>query len=251
MLAAVRAKTLGCSRSIVLINDPSLIPLIGAMGIDSYINPRSTTVSSILRHIRHGRVKDVYSIGDAEAEIIEAEVLSTSPISGQKISDIEFPESVLIGGILKSGVMQKPTGSTRIEEGDIIAFFVLSKDIVEMERLLQVSIDFFLIMIWHFSKLPILLQMFWVGALLMWIPAIHGTIVGNFDEARNFFYGGLLGLFFVYMLALAQSNRTAIASRFQLLIMLVLGYVFYRFIWHSLIILVSAQHALRRPIWTW
>ena len=68
--------------------------------------------------------------------------------------------------------------------------------------------------------------MFWVGALLMWIPAIHGTIVGNFDEARNFFYGGLLGLFFVYMLALAQSNRTAIASRFQLLIMLVLGYVF-------------------------
>lgn len=81
-------------------------------------------------------------------------------------------------------------------------------------------------MIWHFSKLPILLQMFWVGALLMWIPAIHGTIVGNFDEARNFFYGGLLGLFFVYMLALAQSNRTAIASRFQLLIMLVLGYVF-------------------------
>ena len=143
MLAAVRAKTLGCSRSIVLINDPSLIPLIGAMGIDSYINPRSTTVSSILRHIRHGRVKDVYSIGDAEAEIIEAEVLSTSPISGQKISDIEFPESVLIGGILKSGVMQKPTGSTRIEEGDIIAFFVLSKDIVEMERLLQVSIDFF------------------------------------------------------------------------------------------------------------
>jgi len=113
------------------------------MGIDSYINPRSTTVSSILRHIRHGRVKDVYSIGDAEAEIIEAEVLSTSPISGQKISDIEFPESVLIGGILKSGVMQKPTGSTRIEEGDIIAFFVLSKDILEMERLLQVSIDFF------------------------------------------------------------------------------------------------------------
>ena len=143
MLAAVRAKTLGCTRSIVLINDPSLIPLIGAVDIDSYINPRATTVSSILRHIRHGRVRDVYSIGDAEAEVIEAEVLSTSSLSGQRISEIDFPESVLIGGILKSGKMQKPTSSTRIEEGDVIAFFVLSKDIMEMERLLQVSIDFF------------------------------------------------------------------------------------------------------------
>jgi len=32
---------------------------------------------------------------------------------------------------------------TRIEEGDVIALFALSKDIPEVERLLQVSIDFF------------------------------------------------------------------------------------------------------------
>ena len=38
------------------------------LGIDAHINPRATTVSSILRHIRQGRVKAVYSIGDAEAE---------------------------------------------------------------------------------------------------------------------------------------------------------------------------------------
>ena len=143
MLAAVRAKTLGCPRSVVLVNDPSLIPLTGAMGIDAFINPRATTVSSILRHIRHGRVKGVYSIGDAEAEIIEAQVLSTSPLSGQKIKDIDFPEGVLVGGVLKGGKLVMPTGSLRIDEGDVIALFALSKDIPEVERLLQVSIDFF------------------------------------------------------------------------------------------------------------
>ena len=143
MLAAVRAKTLGCPRSVVLVNDPSLVPLMGAMGIDAFINPRATTVSSILRHIRHGRVKGVYSIGDAEAEIIEAQVLSTSPLSGQKIKDIDFPEGVLVGGVLKGGKLVMPTGSLRIEEGDVIALFALSKDIPEVERLLQVSIDFF------------------------------------------------------------------------------------------------------------
>ena len=143
MLAAVRAKIMGCPRSIVLINDPALVPLMGALGIDAYINPRATTVSSILRHIRHGRVRGVYSIGDAEAEMIEAQVLSTSPISGQKISDIDFPEGVMVGGILKGKQMVKPTGSTRIEEGDVIALFALSKDVPKVEKLLQVSIDFF------------------------------------------------------------------------------------------------------------
>ena len=143
LLVAVRSKMLGCPRSIVLVNDPTFVPLLGPLGIDAYINPRATTVSSILRHIRHGRVKDVYSIGDAEAEIIEAQVLSTSPISGKKISEIDFPESVLIGGVLKENEMIKPTGSTTIEEGDVIALFALSKDVPEVERLLQVSIDFF------------------------------------------------------------------------------------------------------------
>ncbi|WP_298677624.1 Trk system potassium transporter TrkA [uncultured Lentibacter sp.] len=143
LLAAVRAKSEGCPMAIALINDPTLIPLMGPMGIDAYINPRATTVSSILRHIRHGRVKGVYSIGDAEAEIIEAEVLSTSPISGQAVRDISFPEGVLIGALMKGGEVIKPKGSTRIEEGDVIVLFAMAADVPEVERLLQVSIDFF------------------------------------------------------------------------------------------------------------
>jgi trk system potassium uptake protein TrkA len=143
MLAAVRAKSMGCKMAIALINDPTMVSMMGTLGIDAHINPRATTVSSILRHIRHGRVRDVYSIGDAEAEVIEAQVLNTSPIAGQRIRDINFPEGVLIGGVLKNGEMVKPTGGLRIEDGDILAIFALAKDVPELERLLQVSIDFF------------------------------------------------------------------------------------------------------------
>ena len=143
MLAAVRAKSRGCKKAIALINDPTMSPLMEPLGIDAYINPRSTTVSSILRHIRHGKVKNVYSIGDAEAEVIEAQVMSTSPIAGSRIGDIDFPEGVIVGGILKNEDMVKPSSQSKIEEGDIIALFVLSKDIAEVERLLQVTIDYF------------------------------------------------------------------------------------------------------------
>jgi trk system potassium uptake protein TrkA len=143
LLASVRAKEMGCPMAICLINDPTLVPLMGPLDIDAYINPRATTVSSILRHIRHGRVRGVYSIGDAEAEVIEAQVLGTSPIAGQKVKDVAFPEGTLIGGIMKQGKFVKPMSDTRIEEGDVIAIFAMAQDVPEVQRLLQVSIDFF------------------------------------------------------------------------------------------------------------
>ena len=143
LLVAVRAKQAGCKMSIALVNDPTLVPLMGALDIDAYINPRATTVSSILRHIRHGRVRAIYSLGDAEAEMIEAQVLSTSPLAGRLVRDIDFPEGVLVGGVMKGDKVIKPTGDLRIDENDVIALFAMAKDVPEVERLLQVSIDFF------------------------------------------------------------------------------------------------------------
>ncbi|MDT8855810.1 Trk system potassium transporter TrkA [Paracoccaceae bacterium Fryx2] len=143
LLVAVRAKQAGCPMAIALVNDPTLVPLMGPLDIDAYINPRATTVSSILRHIRHGRVRAIYSIGDAEAEVIEAQVLSTSPLAGRLIRDINFPEGVLVGALMKGDRVFKPTGDMRLEEGDVIALFAMAKDVPEVERLLQVSVDFF------------------------------------------------------------------------------------------------------------
>ncbi len=143
ILAAVRAKQAGAKLAISLVNDPTLMTMMEPLGIDAFINPRASTVSTILRHIRHGRVRDIYSIGDAEAEVIEAQVLSTSPIAGRPVRDIEFPEGALIGAVRKGDRVVKPTGDLRIEEGDIVVIFALALDVPEVERLLQVSIDFF------------------------------------------------------------------------------------------------------------
>ncbi|AWX92552.1 Trk system potassium transporter TrkA [Paracoccus mutanolyticus] len=143
ILAAVRAKQAGAGLVISLVNDPTLMSLMEPLDIDAFINPRASTVSTILRHIRHGRVRDIYSVGDAEAEVIEAQVLSTSPLAGRPIRDIEFPGGALLGAVQKGERVVKPTGDLRIEEGDIIVIFALAADIPEVERLLQVSIDFF------------------------------------------------------------------------------------------------------------
>jgi len=143
LLAAVRAKQAGCAMAIALVNDPTLTPLMGALNIDAYINPRATTVSSILRHIRHGKVRAIYSIGDAEAEVIEAQVLGTSPLAGRLIREVEFPEGVLVCAVMKGDKVLKPTGDLRIETGCVIALFAMTADVPQVEQLLQVTIDFF------------------------------------------------------------------------------------------------------------
>ncbi|MDX5358189.1 MAG: Trk system potassium transporter TrkA, partial [Rhodobacterales bacterium] len=143
LLVSVRAKQMGCRLAIALVNDPTLVPLTEVLDVDAYINPRATTVSSILKHIRHGRVRAIYSLGDAEAEVIEAQVLSTSSIAGRLVRDIAFPEGVLVGMVMKGADVVKPMPSLRIDEGDIITLFVMAADVPEVERLLQVSIDYF------------------------------------------------------------------------------------------------------------
>jgi len=143
LLVSVRAKAMGCKIAIALINDPSLAPLMDHLGIDAHINPRATTVSSILRHVRHGRVRSIYTIGDGEAEVIEAQVLSTSPMAGKTISNVDFPEGALVGAVVKTGKLIKPVGSTLLETGDLLVIFALKKDVPEVERLLQVAVEYF------------------------------------------------------------------------------------------------------------
>jgi trk system potassium uptake protein TrkA len=143
ILTCVRAKTEGAKLVVALINDPSLIGLITPMGIDAYVNPRATTVSSILRYVRHGRIRAVYSIGDGEAEVIEAQVLGTSAMAGKAVRDAELPEASLIGLIQKGDQVIVPRGDTRLAEGDVLTIFAMRESLADVERLFQVGLDFF------------------------------------------------------------------------------------------------------------
>ncbi len=143
LLSCAKAKSYGAGLVVALVNDSSLTSLMGPLGIDAFVNPRATTVSSILRHIRHGSVRKIYSIGDAEAEVIEAQVMGTSPLSGMMIRDVSWPEGAIVGAILKQGEVIVPRGDTRIEENDVMVVFTLSEDVPVVEQLFQVGIDFF------------------------------------------------------------------------------------------------------------
>lgn len=143
LLSCALSKQAGCGLAIALTNDAVFSRLSPALGVDAYINPRATTVSTILRHVRRGRIRAVYSIGEGEGEAIEAQVLATSPVAGKKLRDAGFPTGAIVGAIRGRYGVKVPRGDMTIHEGDVLVVFALRDAVGKVEQLFRVSVDFF------------------------------------------------------------------------------------------------------------
>ncbi|MCI4665180.1 MAG: Trk system potassium transporter TrkA [Neomegalonema sp.] len=143
VLCAALAKQMGCQRALALTNDPSLAPLAGPLGIDAFVNPRATTVSTILRHVRRGRIRALHTLRDGEGELFEAQVLATSPIAGKRVRELELPSGATIGAVLSNGQVATPDADTMIEAGDTVVMFSIKRDLKQVEALFRVGLEFF------------------------------------------------------------------------------------------------------------
>lgn len=143
ILASVLAKKEGCQRALCLINDRAYSTLSEGLGIDAFIDPRATTVSSILRHVRRGRIRDLQSIENGAAEVIEAEALDTSPLVGTPLRNAELPAGIIIGSIVRNGAVVIPRGDTIVQTGDRVILFAAREKVKEVERMFRVSLEYF------------------------------------------------------------------------------------------------------------
>ena len=143
LLSCALGKQAGAGLAIALSNNPTFERIAGPLGVDAFINPRATTVSTILRHVRRGRVRAVYSIGTGEAEVIEAQVMPTSPIAGKRLRDANFPPGSTVGAILSEGQVLMPSGDRVIRESDLLVVFAVRSALRKVEQLFRVSMDFF------------------------------------------------------------------------------------------------------------
>lgn len=143
MLASVMAKKEGADTAACLLSSDKYTPLIPSLGIDAYINPKSTTISKILQYVRRGRIRGVHSIFNGGGEIIEAEALQTSPLVKGPLRDVDLPDGVRLGAIVRGKEIIVPNGDTVVKAGDKVVVFAVSSAVKQVEQLFRVSIDFF------------------------------------------------------------------------------------------------------------
>ncbi|MEQ8369507.1 MAG: Trk system potassium transporter TrkA [Alphaproteobacteria bacterium] len=143
ILSSLLAKRAGARRCITLINKTTYGPLVGPLGIDVVVSPRALTVSTILQHVRRGRIRMLYSILDGAGEIIEADALETSRMVGVPLRDARLPSGVIIGALIRAGDVIIPRGDTIIRVHDRVVLFAIAASVKKVERVFSVRLDFF------------------------------------------------------------------------------------------------------------
>ena len=143
VLSAVIAKREGARRTNVLVNEPEYGPLSQSVGVDRSIDPRATTVSTILQHVRRGRIKAVYPLLGGEAEIIDAVALETSKLVGKPLGEAGLPRSVVIGAILRGPDVILPNQETRVLPRDRVVLLTMRESVDDVQKLFRVGIEYF------------------------------------------------------------------------------------------------------------
>jgi len=143
LLSAVLAKKLGAANTISLVNEVSMQDMQSELGIDMVIDPRASTISSILRHVRRGRILDVYSLENGSAEVMEGEVMETSSLAGKSIGEAGLMPGIAIGAIIHKGQVRFPDYDTVIKQGDHIVLLAERTALKDIEQMFRVSSDYF------------------------------------------------------------------------------------------------------------
>lgn len=143
VLSAMLAKQHGAGSTACLVSNLDARPLISPLGIDAYIDPRSVTVSSVLQHVRRGRIRGVHGVEAGDGEVVEAEALETSPMIGKPLREADLPEGIRIGAVVRDDQVIIPTGDTEIRPKDRVVMFALRDKIEEIQHLFRVSIEYF------------------------------------------------------------------------------------------------------------
>ena len=126
-------------RTIALVNKQNYSLLQTSLKIDDLVDPRMTTVSTILKHVHKGTIETVYSLLDGEYEFIEAEVLETSELINKSIKESNLPKEIRIGAIVRKEKVIIPKSDTKFKKEDLVVFLTKRDLLEKVESLFRVS----------------------------------------------------------------------------------------------------------------
>ena len=139
MLSVLIEKFSKEKRTMALINKPNYSILQSSLKIDDLIDPRMTTVSSILKHVHKGTIETAYSILNGEYEVIEAEIIETSELINKELKNCNLPDEIRIGAVLRNNEIIIPRSSFIFQKKDIVVFLTKREQLTLVENMFRLS----------------------------------------------------------------------------------------------------------------
>ncbi|WP_047010786.1 Trk system potassium transporter TrkA [Spongiibacter sp. IMCC21906] len=147
IMSSLLAKRMGAKKVITLITNPAYVDLVQGGDIDIALSPQQITIGSLLTHVRRGDIYNVHALrrGAAEAlEIIAHGDSRSSKVVGRRLDEIDLPEGVSIGALVRGEEVQIAHSHLVVESEDHLILFLIDKSkIKQVEKLFQVGFTFF------------------------------------------------------------------------------------------------------------
>jgi len=126
-------------KTMALINKPNYSLLQSSLKIDDLIDPRMTTVSSILKHVHKGTIETAYSILNGDYEVIEAEIIETSELINKELKNCELPDEIRIGAVLRKNEIIIPRSNFVFKKEDTVVFLSKKDQLPLVESMFRLS----------------------------------------------------------------------------------------------------------------
>ena len=139
MLSVLVEKFSKEKRTMALINKSNYSLLQSSLKINDLIDPRMSTVSSILKHVHKGTIETAYSILNGEYEVIEAEIIETSELINKELKNANLPDEIRIGAILRGKDIIIPRSNFVFQKDDTVVFLAKSDQIQIVENMFRIS----------------------------------------------------------------------------------------------------------------
>ena len=139
MVSVLAEKNNPNKRTIALVNKKNYSLLQSSLKINDLVDPRLTTISTILKHVHKGTIETVYTLLDGEYEFIEAEILETSELISKSIKDSNLPNEIRIGAIVRGEEIIIPKSSFKFEKKDLVVFLTKREHLEKVESLFRIS----------------------------------------------------------------------------------------------------------------
>ena len=133
ILACLAAKRLGVKKTVAEVENIDYILLAESMDIGTVINKKIIAASYIYQLTLDADVLNVRNLTSADAEVVEFVAKAGSKITRSQVKDLNLPDNVNIGGIVRDGVGSIVNGMTNIMADDHVIVFCVSSALRKME----------------------------------------------------------------------------------------------------------------------
>ena len=139
IMSALLSKKRGVKRSISIVNSSNYALLQSSLKLDDIVDPRMTTVSTILKHVHKGKIESVYTLDNGEFEVIEAKILESSELLNISLSKANIPDGIKIGLIVRDKEVLVPKKETVFNLNDTVILLSSRENLPKIEGLFKIS----------------------------------------------------------------------------------------------------------------